>query len=172
MKETRKSRWYGTWTALDDFNTFYYRIRDGRLNQVGTIYRLTIPGGGAGHIGMILPPRYLRTDERADELRKYYPPQRRFTLTQSVTEVDALLQQQGTLLHKQFILELLEKGGKVIFGGSRRGGVLMVPPGVSITLLRSQNDINDPKDPKVRDVLEIAGGKLRVRRYLSAVEHE
>ena len=59
------------------FNAFYYKIDGIDIAQVGTIYTVHASQARNEHIGIILPSRYLRAGERIEELRQYYPKERR-----------------------------------------------------------------------------------------------
>jgi hypothetical protein len=82
------------------FNAFYYKMDGIDIAQVGAIYTVHVSQARNEHIGIILPSRYLRAGERIQELRQYYPKERRFTLPPA-SEVDAVLKASGILEYRE-----------------------------------------------------------------------
>ena len=93
------------------FNAFYYEMDGIDIAQVGAIYTVHVSQARNEHIGIILPSRYLRAGERIEELRQYYPKERRFKLPPS-SEVDAVLKASGIFEYRDVLVELLERQGE------------------------------------------------------------
>ena len=159
--------------GAEQFNVFYYKIDGTDIAQVGTIYAVRASQGRNEHIGIILPSRYLRAGERIQELREYYPQERRFTLPPS-SEVDSVLRASGILEYRDVLVELLERGGKVIYDGPRPGGKVNLKSGEQVVVVHAAQDAAaDPSATmRVRDVLSIKGGKLVATRYGTSVHHD
>ena len=155
------------------FNAFYYKIDGTDIAQVGTIYTVHASQARNEHIGIILPSRYLRAGERIEELRQYYPKERRFKLPPS-SEVDAVLKASGIFEYRDVLVELLERGGKVIYDGPRPGGSVNLKSGDQVPVVHAAQDAaaNPSTTMRLRDVLSIQGGKLVVTRYGTSVHHE
>ena len=157
----------------EEFNAFYYKIDGTEIAQVGTIYTVHAGQTRNEHIGIILPSRYLRAGERIQELRQYYPKERRFKLPLS-SEVDAVLKASGILDYRDVLVELLERGGKVIYDGPRPGGSVSLKSDEQVVVVHAaQGAAADPSSSmRFRDVLSIKNGKLVVTRYGTSVHHE
>ena len=157
----------------EEFNAFYYKIDGTDIAQVGSIYTVRAGEARNEHVGIILPSRYLRSGERIQELRQYYPQERRFKLPPS-SEVDAVLKASGILEYRDVLVELLERGGKVIYDGPRPGGSVNLKSGEQVLVVHAaQGAAADPSTTmRIRDVLSIKGGKLAVTRYGTSVHHE
>ena len=157
----------------EEFNAFYYKIDGSDIAQVGTIYTVHASQARNEHIGIILPSRYLRAGERIEELRQYYPKERRFKLPPS-SEVDAVLKASGIFEYRDVLMELLERGGKVIYDGPRPGGSVNLKSGEQVSVVHAAQDAaaNPSTTMRLRDVLSIQGGKLVVTRYGTSVHHE
>ena len=157
----------------EEFNRFYFRIDGTDVAQVGTIYTLPVSQARTEHIGIILPSRYLRAGERIDELRQYYPKERRFPLPAS-SEVDAVLRASGILEYREALVELLERGGKVIYDGPRPGGSVKLKSGEQVPVIHAAQDAtaSPSSTMRFRDVLSIQGGRLVATRYGTSVHHE
>jgi hypothetical protein len=155
------------------FNAFYYKLNGFDTAQVGAIYPVRVSQARTEHIGMILPSRYLRAGERIEELRQYYPTERRFTLPPA-SEVDAVLKAAGILAYREVLVELLERGGKVIYDGSRPGGSVNLKSGEQVPVVHAaqQAAASASTTMRLRDVLTIQDGKLVVTRYGTSVHHE
>lgn len=155
------------------FNAFYYKMDGIDIAQVGTIYTVHVSQARNEHIGIILPSRYLRTGERIEELRQYYPKERRFTLPPA-SEVDAVLKASGILEYRDVLVELLERGGKVIYDGPRPGGSVNLKSAEQVPVVHAAQDaaVNPSTTMRIRDVLSIQGKKLVVTRYGTSVHHE
>ena len=155
------------------FNAFYYKIDGTDIAQVGTIYTVQAGQARNEHIGIILPSPYLRAGERIQELRQYYPKERRFKLPPA-SEVDAVLKASGILEYRDVLVELLERGGKVIYDGPRPGGSVNLKSDERVAVVHAaQGAAADPSTTmRVRDVLSIKGGTLAVTRYGTSVHHE
>jgi len=156
-----------------EFNAFYYKIDGTDIAQVGTIYTVHASREPNEHIGIILPSRYLRAGERIEELRQYYPQERRFKLPPA-TQIDAVLKASGILEYRDVLVELLERGGKVIYDGPRPGGAVNVKSGEQVSVVHAAQDAaaNPSTTMRLRDVLSIKGGQLVVTRYGTSVHHE
>ena len=115
------------------FNAFYYKMDGIDIAQVGAIYTVHVSQAGNEHIGIILPSRYLRAGERIEELRQYYPKERQFTLPPA-SEVDAVLKASGILEYRDVLVELLGRGGKVIYDGPRPGGSVSLKSDAQVPL--------------------------------------
>ena len=157
----------------EEFNAFYYKIDGIDIAQVGTIYKVHVSQARNEHIGIILPSRYLRAGERIEELRQYYPQERRFKLPPS-SEVDAVLKASGIFEYRDVLVELLERGGKVIYDGPRPGGSVNLKSGEQVSVVHAAQDAaaKPSTTMRFRDVLSIQGGKLVVTRYGTSVHHE
>jgi hypothetical protein len=157
----------------EEFNGFYYKIDGTDIAEVGAIYTLRVSQARHEHIGIILPSRYLRAGERIEELRQYYPKERRFTLPPS-SEVDAVLKASGILEYRDVLVELLERGGKVIYDGPRPGGSVNLKSGEQVPVVHAAQDAvaSQSSTMRFRDVLSIQGGKLVATRYGTSVRHE
>jgi hypothetical protein len=155
------------------FNAFFYKMDGIDIAQVGTIYTVHVSQARSEHIGIILPSRYLRAGERIQELRQYYPKERRFTLPPA-SEVDAVLKASGILEYRDVLVELLELGGKVIYDGPRPGGSVNLKSGDQVPVVHAAQDAaaNPSATMRIRDVLSIQSGKLVVTRYGISVHHE
>jgi hypothetical protein len=156
-----------------EFNGFYYKIDGTDIAQVGTIYTVHASQARNEHIGIILPSRYLQAGERIQELRQYYPQERRFKLPPS-SEVDAVLKASGILEYRDVLVELLERGGKVIYDGPRPGGSVNLKSGEQVPVVHAAQDAaaSPSTTMRLRDVLSIQDGKLVVTRYGTSVHHE
>jgi hypothetical protein len=143
------------------------------IAQVGVIYTVHVSQRRNEHIGIILPSRYLRTGERIEELRQYYPKERRFTLPPA-SEVDAVLKASGILEYRDVLVELLERGGKVIYDGPRPAGSVNLESREQVPVVHAAQDaaVNPSTTMRIRDVLSIQGEKLVVTRYGTSVHHE
>ena len=157
----------------EEFNAFYYKIEGSAIAQVGAIYRIRATGSRHEHVGIILPSRLLRAGERIQELREYYPRERRFKLPPT-SEVDAILKASGILDYKDVLVELLERGGKVIYDGPRPTGSVNLKSDERVAVVHAaQGTAADPSSTmRFRDVLSIRDGKLLVTRYGTSVRHE
>ena len=157
----------------EEFNAFYYKIDGIDITQVGSIYKVHVSQPRNEHIGIILPSRYLQAGERIEELRRYYPKERRFKLPPS-SEVDAVLKASGIFEYRDVLVELLERGGKVIYDGPRPGGSVNLKSGEQVSVVHAPQDAaaNPSTTMRLRDVLSIQGGKLAVTRYGTSVHHE
>ena len=157
----------------EEFNGFYFKIDGTDIAQVGAIYTLRASQARHEHIGIILPSPYLRAGERIEELRRYYPKERRFTLPPS-SEVDAVLKASGILEYRDVLVELLERGGKVIYDGPRPAGSVNLKSGEQIPVVHAAQDAaaGPSSTMRFRDVLSIQGGKLVATRYGTSVRHE
>jgi hypothetical protein len=157
----------------EEFNAFYYKIDGIAIAQVGTIYTVHARQARNEHIGIILPSRYLRAGERIQELRQYYPKERRFKLPPS-SEVDAVLKASGIFEYRDVLVELLERGGNVIYDGPRPGGSVNLKAGEQVSVVHTAQDAaaNPSTTMRLRDVLSIQDGKLVVTRYGTSVHHE
>ena len=155
------------------FNAFYYKMDGIDIAQVGAIYTVHASQARNEHIGIILPSRYLRAGERIEELRQYYPKERQFTLPPA-SEVDAVLKASGILEYRDVLVELLERGGKVIYDGARPGGSVNLKSGEQVPVVHAaQEAAASPSETmRIRDVLSIQGGKLVVSHYGTSVHHE
>ena len=155
------------------FNAFYYKMDGFDIAQVGAIYTVRVSQARHEHIGMILPSRYLRAGERIDELRQYYPKEKQFTLPPA-SEVDTVLKAAGILAYRDVLVELLERGGKVIYDGPRPGGSVNLKSGEQVPVVHAaQQAAGGPSTTmRLRDVLSVQGGKLVVTRYGTSVHHE
>ena len=155
------------------FNAFYYKMDGFDIAQVGAIYTVHVSQAGNEHIGIILPSRYLRTGERIEELRQYYPKERRFTLPPA-SEVDAVLKASGILEYRDVLVELLERGGKVIYDGPRPGGSVNLKSDEQVPVVHAAQEAaaSPSTTMRIRDVLSIQGKKLVVTRYGTSVHHE
>jgi hypothetical protein len=155
------------------FNAFYYKMDGIDIAQVGAIYTVHVSQVRNEHIGIILPSRYLRAGERIDELRQYYPKERRFT-SPAASEVDAVLRASGILEYKDELVELLERGGKVIYDGPRPGGSVNLKSGEQVPVVHAAQEAaaSPSTTMRFRDVLSIHGGKLVVTRYGTSIHHE
>jgi hypothetical protein len=159
--------------GAEEFNAFYYKIDGTDIAQVGTIYTVRAGQARNEHIGIILPSRYLMAGERIQELRQYYPKERQFKLPPS-SEVDAVLKASGILEYRDVLVELLERGGKVIYDGPRPGGSVNLRSGEQVAVVHAAQDAaaSPSTTMRLRDVLSIQGGKLVVTRYGTSVHHE
>jgi hypothetical protein len=155
------------------FNAFFYKMDGIDIAQVGAIYTIHVSQARSEHIGIILPARYLRAGERIQELRQYYPKERRFTLPPA-SEVDAVLKASGILEYRDVLVELLELGGKVIYDGPRPGGSVNLKSGDQVPVVHAAQEAaaNPSTTMRIRDVLSIQSGKLVVTRYGTSVHHE
>ena len=155
------------------FNAFYYKMDGIDIAQVGTIYTVHVSQARNEHIGIILPSRYLRAGERIQELRQYYPKERRFTLPPA-SEVDAALKASGILEYRDLLIELLERGGKVIYDGPRPGGSVNLKSDEQVPVVHAAQEAapSPSTTMRIRDVLSIQGGKLVVTHYGTSVHHE
>jgi hypothetical protein len=155
------------------FNAFYYKMDGIDIAQVGAIYTVHVSQARNEHIGIILPSRYLRAGERIQELRQYYPQERRFTLPPA-SEVDAVLKASGILEYRDVLVELLERGGKVIYDGPRPAGSVNLESREQVPVVHAAQDaaVNPSTTMRIRDVLSIQGEKLVVTRYGTSVHHE
>ena len=160
-------------SGSEAFNAFYYKMDGIDIAQVGAIYTVRVSQASNEHIGIILPSRYLRAGERIQELRQYYPKERRFTLPPA-SEVDALLKASGILEYRDVLVELLELGGKVIYDGPRPGGSVNFKSGEQIPVVHAAQGAADSASTtmRLRDVLSIQGGKLVVSHYGTSIHHE
>jgi len=158
----------------DAFNTFFYKIENTTITQVGTVYSIRVDAGQLEHVGIILPERFSRTAEHARELQEYYPSQRRFRLAQPSTEIDALFRSSGIVEHKELLLELLERGGKLIYDGPRPGGSVRVEAGTQVPILgvSQRSAENALSRTSLRDVFTVQDGRVSVRSYASAIVHD
>ena len=157
----------------EEFNGFYYKIDGTDIAQVGAIYTLRTSQARNEHVGIVLPSRYLRAGERIEELRQFYPKERRFKLPPS-SEVDAVLKASGILEYRDALVELLERGGKVIYDGPRPGGSVNLKAGEQVSVVHAAQDAaaSPSSTMRFRDVLSIQGGKLVATRYGTSVRHE
>ena len=155
------------------FNAFYYKMDGIDIAQVGAIYTVHVSQARNEHIGIILPSRYLRAGERIEELRQYYPKERQFTLPPA-SEVDAVLKASGILEYRDVLVELLERGGKVIYDGPRPGGSVNLKSDEQVPVVHAAQEAaaSPSTTMRVRDVLSIQGGKLVVTRYGTSVRHD
>jgi hypothetical protein len=174
--ETEPYAWDRSSTSAsgpEEFNAFYYKIDGTDIAQVGTIYTVRAGPARNEHIGIILPSRYLRAGERIQELRQYYPQEQRFKLPPS-SEVNAVLKASGILEYRDVLVELLERGGKVIYDGPRPGGTVNLKSDEQVLVVHAaQGAATDPSTTmRFRDVLSVRGGKLVVTRYGTSVHHE
>jgi hypothetical protein len=162
-----------TASGPEEFNAFYYKIDGTDIAQVGTIYTVHASQAQNEHIGIILPSRYLRAGERIQELRQYYPQERRFKLPPA-SEVDAVLKASGILEYRDVLVELLERGGKVIYDGPRPGGSVNLKSGEQVPVVHAAQDAapSPSTTMRLRDVLSIRGGKLVATRYGTSVHQE
>ena len=160
-------------SGSEAFNAFYYKMDGIDIAQVGAIYTVHVSQAGDEHIGIILPSRYLRAGERIQELRQYYPKERRFTLPPA-NEVDAVLKASGILEYRDVLVELLERGGKVIYDGPRPGGSVNLKLADQVPVVHAAQEAATSASTtmRIRDVLSIQGGKLGVTRYGTSVHHE
>jgi hypothetical protein len=160
-------------SGSEAFNAFYYKTDGIDIAQVGAIYTVHVSQARDEHIGIILPSRYLRAGERIQELRQYYPNERRFTLPPP-SEVDAVLKASGILEYRDVLVELLERGGKVIYDGPRPGGSVNLKSAEQVPVVHAaQEAATGPSTTmRIRDVLSVQGGKLVVTRYGTSVHHE
>ena len=71
-------------------------------------------------------------------------------------------------------MELLERGGKVIYDGPRPGGSVNLKSGEQVSVVHTAQDAaaNPSTTMRLRDVLSIQDGKLVVTRYGTSVHHE
>ena len=157
----------------EEFNAFYYKIDGIDITQVGSIYKVHVSQARNEHIGIILPSRYLQAGERIEELRRDHPKERRFKLPPS-SEVDAVLKASGIFEYKDVLVELLERGGKVIYDGPRPGGSVNLKSGEQVSVVHAAQGAaaNPSTTMRLRDVLSIQDGKLAVTRYGTSVHHE
>jgi hypothetical protein len=157
----------------EEFNTFYYKMDGTDIAQVGAIYSVRAGQARTEHIGIILPSRYLQAGERIEELRQYYPSERRFTLPPAA-EVDRVLKASGIFEYRAVLVELLERGGKVIYDGPRPGGSVNLKSGEQVPVVHAAQDAapSPSTTMRIRDVLSVANGKLAVIRYGTSVHHE
>jgi hypothetical protein len=174
--ETEPYAWDRSSTSAsgpEAFNAFYYTLDGTNIAQVGTIYTVRAGQGRNEHIGIILPSRYLRAGERIQELRQYYPKEPRFKLPPS-SEVDAVLTASGILEYRDVLVELLERGGKVIYDGPRPGGTVNLKSDEQVPLVHAVQDAAAAPSTtmRFRDVLSIKDGKVAVSRYGTSVRHE
>ena len=155
------------------FNAFYYKMDGIDIAQVGAIYTVHVSQARNEHIGIILPSRYLRAGERIEELRQYYPKERQFTLPPA-SEVDAVLKASGILEYRDVLVELLERGGKVIYDGPRPGGLVNLKTDEQVPVVHAAQEAAASLSTtmRIRDVLSIQGGKLVVTHYGTSVHHE
>ena len=160
-------------TGSEAFNAFYYKMDGIDIAQVGAIYSVHVSRTRGEHIGIILPSRYLQAGERVEELRQYYPKERRFTLPPA-SEVNAALRASGILEYKDVLVELLERGGKVIYDGPRPGKSVNLKSDEQVPVVHAAQETSTagPSTMRIRDVLSIQGGKLVVTRYGTSVHHE
>ena len=159
-------------SGREAFNAFYYKMDGIDIAQVGAIYTVHVSQARNEHIGIILPSRYLRAGERIQELRQYYPKERRFTLPPP-SEVDAVLKASGVLEYRDVLVELLGLGGKVIYDGPRPGGSVNLKSGEQVPVVHAAQEATaSPSTMRIRDVLSIQGRKLVVSRYGTSVHHE
>ena len=174
--ETEPYAWDRSSTSAsgpEEFNAFYYKFEGTDIAQVGAIYTIHAGQAQNEHIGIILPSRYLRAGERIEELRQYYPKERRFKLPPS-SEINAVLKASGILEYRDVLVELLERGGKVVYDGPRPGGTVNLKSDEKVRIVHAVQDVApDPSTTmRFRDVLSITGGKLVVTRYGTSVHHE
>ena len=155
------------------FNAFYYEMDGIDIAQVGAIYTVHVSQARNEHIGIILPSRYLRAGERIEELRQYYPQERRFKLPPA-TQIDAVLKASGILEYRDVLVELLERGGKVIYDGPRPGGSVSLKSDAQVPVVHAAQEAaaSPSTTMRIRDVLSIQGGKLVVTHYGTSVHHE
>jgi hypothetical protein len=90
------------------------------------------------------------------------------------SEVDAVLKASGILEYRDVLVELLERGGKVIYDGPRPGGSVNLKSAEQVPVVHAAQDaaVNPSTTMRIRDVLSIQGKKLVVTRYGTSVHHE
>ena len=71
-------------------------------------------------------------------------------------------------------MELLERGGKVIYDGPRPGGSVNLKSGEQVPVVHAAQEAapGPSTTMRIRDVLSIQGGKLVVTHYGTSVHHE
>ena len=105
--------------AMQNFSKTYYVFEESKIIQVGQIYQLIIKEKiSTSHVSVFLPASYMPIRDHIVEICSLYPKEKLWPLQQKPDEVEKILNDAAIpKKNHPIVIELLEKGGKVIYGG-------------------------------------------------------